>query len=184
MRIVAGVYGGRKLNVPKGRDIRPTSDKIRGAIFNMLQSRDAVVGKRVLDGFCGTGALGLEALSRGASHCTFYDKARSSLDLTQENAALLHVDDEQASFRVQNTVKIPPRSDQSYPFDLVLLDPPYHQGLIVDAIQALDCGGWLSQEAYIVCESERGLSLVVDGFSMESVKTYGEITVSLLQKSI
>ena len=73
MRIVAGIYGGRKLIVPKGRDIRPTSDKIRGAVMNMLRSRDAVEGAHVIDAFCGTGALGLEAMSQGAASCLFVD---------------------------------------------------------------------------------------------------------------
>ena len=86
MRIVAGQYGGRRLEVPKGRDIRPTSDKVRGAIFNALRSRGAVEHARVLDAFCGTGALGLEALSQGAAHL---DKSRESLELARRNAAAL-----------------------------------------------------------------------------------------------
>ncbi len=89
MRIVAGQYGGRRLEVPKGRDIRPTSDKVRGAIFNALRSRGAVENARVLDAFCGTGALGLEALSQGAAHCTFLDKAKDSLALAKVNAQAL-----------------------------------------------------------------------------------------------
>ena len=71
MRIVAGVYGGRRLQVPKGRDIRPTSDKVRGAIFNTLGGLIDFDGARVLDAFCGTGALGIESLSRGVAHCVF-----------------------------------------------------------------------------------------------------------------
>lgn len=91
MKIVAGKYGGRRLLTPKNRDIRPTSDKVRGAIFNMLASRGALEGAVVLDAFCGTGALGLEALSRGAEHCMFIDKSRTSLALTRENANVFGV---------------------------------------------------------------------------------------------
>ena len=94
MRIVAGRYGGRKLMVPKGRDIRPTSDKVRGAVFNMLDSRGAVQGALVLDAFCGTGALGFEALSRGARHCTFIDKNSESLKLCRANAQALGAEGE------------------------------------------------------------------------------------------
>ena len=89
MRIVSGQYSGRKLEVPKGRDIRPTSDKVRGAVFNALRSRGAVEDEKVLDAFCGSGALGLEALSQGASSCTFVDKSRHSLELAQRNAKAL-----------------------------------------------------------------------------------------------
>ncbi|MGB3213195.1 MAG: RsmD family RNA methyltransferase, partial [Alphaproteobacteria bacterium] len=85
MRIVSGKYGGRKIEVPKGDSIRPTSDKVRGAIFNILVSRGAVSGANVLDAFCGTGAMGLEALSRGADSCVFMDIHKPSLDVTRQN---------------------------------------------------------------------------------------------------
>ncbi|MEM7680297.1 MAG: RsmD family RNA methyltransferase, partial [Pseudomonadota bacterium] len=125
MRIVAGLYGGRRLQVPKNRDIRPTSDKVRGAIFNALASRGVVDGVRVLDLFCGTGALGLEALSRGAVYCTFVDKVRESLDLAKANTASLGAD-ELAAFLLQDATKI---SDMPEPYDLVFLDPPYGKDL-------------------------------------------------------
>ena len=87
MRIVAGQWGGRRLIEPRGRDIRPTSDKVRGAVFNMLRGYGAVEGACVLDAFCGSGALGLEALSQGAHSCVFADKDRASLDLARRNVA-------------------------------------------------------------------------------------------------
>jgi len=82
MRIISGIYGGRTLISPKDDSVRPTSDKVRGAMFNMIGSRMTMDGARVLDGFCGSGALGIEALSRGAAHCTFVDKA---VRLCEEN---------------------------------------------------------------------------------------------------
>ena len=89
MRIVSGLYGGRKIQAPKGRMVRPTTDKVRGAVFNMLQSRGLVDDAVVLDAFCGTGGMGLEALSRGAHSCTFVDSARDSLVCVKENISSL-----------------------------------------------------------------------------------------------
>ena len=93
MRITGGEFSGRILEAPKGSDIRPTSDKVRLAVFNMLNSRGLVENAIVLDAFCGTGALGLEALSWGAAHAVFIDKNRTSLDLCKRNCAALKITD-------------------------------------------------------------------------------------------
>jgi len=181
MRIVAGKYGGRKLNVPKNKDIRPTSDKIRGAVFNMLASRDGVVGGNVLDGFCGTGALGLEALSRGADMCTFMDKARDSLDLARLNAQTFGAA-EQSRFVLKDTQKIGRKTDKDDAYSLVFLDPPYAKGLISPCLQQLHQGQWLQQDAWLVCESERRAAFDLFGaFVVDLEKTYGATTVSLLR---
>lgn len=178
MRIVSGVYGGRKLAVPKGRDIRPTSDKIRGAVFNILMSRNAVDGTRVLDGYCGTGALGLEALSRGAQYCDFYDKSRDSLSLAKTNAEMLAVSE--VGFTLKDTSKI--GVCKTEPYNLVFLDPPYHKGLIAHTLDRLHQGQWLSQGAYILCESERSLALSASQcYEVVLEKTYGEIKIVLLR---
>ncbi len=177
MKIVGGIYGGRRLAVPKNRDIRPTTDKVRGAVFNMLASRDCIDGAVVLDAFCGTGALGLEALSRGAAQCTFMDKHRTSLDLARENVNALGVQD--AQFISGDATKKLFTSDQK--FSLVFLDPPYHRGLVRGTIDHLITAQILSSDAWIVCETERGAQgYVPDGFSLEQEKTYGEITVRIL----
>lgn len=117
MRIISGKYGGRRLDVPKGRDIRPTSDKVRGSIFNALISRADIEGTQVMDLFCGTGALGLEALSRGAERCLFVDKAKDSLTLARQNAADL--DEEiQADFILSDATKLRPRIESVRAVDL------------------------------------------------------------------
>jgi 16S rRNA (guanine966-N2)-methyltransferase len=157
MRIVAGEFGGRRLLVPKGRDIRPTSDKIRGAIFNSLRSRGAVTDANVLDGFCGTGALGLEALSQGALGCTFIDSAKNSLDLAKENVAALGVEN-RCQFRLKELAKIGQNTDSNNKFSLVFLDPPYNKNLLLPALTALETGGWLAPEAIVVLESEKSTS--------------------------
>ncbi len=181
MKIVSGKYGGRRLIVPKDRSIRPTTDKVRGAVFNMLVSRGAVDGVRVLDGFCGSGALGLEALSRGAQHCTFMDKARSSIDLTKENADALKAT-EFCDFSVRDATKIPENHGDMY--GLVFLDPPYQKGLIPDVLQSLISGGWLDKGAWIVCESERHFTLpVLPNLMNDHEKIYGDIKITLAQYS-
>lgn len=180
MRIVGGIYGGRRLIVPKNRDIRPTSDKVRGAVFNMLESRSAVEGAHVLDAFCGSGALGLEALSRGASRCTFFDKARTSLDLAKDNAENLQADGD-CIFKLQDCLKLSKRTSQDT-YSLVFLDPPYSYGMVSDALLILSRHGWLSSDSFVVCEMEREAgSLVSEGFSMEVEKTYGDIVVQILR---
>lgn len=183
MRIVAGLYGGRRLSVPKNRDIRPTSDKIRGAILNMLASRDAVVGAAVLDAFCGSGALGLEALSRGAASCTFMDKARDSLELARMNAQDLAAG---GVFILKDATKIGTRTQAQEPFSLVFLDPPYKMGLVGAALSALLDGGWLADGAWIVCESENRIESdflheLPTCFTAEQPKTYGDTRIVMLR---
>lgn len=183
MRIVAGIYGGRRLQVPKGRDIRPTSDKVRGAMFNTLNS---FLGgyvdfdeAHVLDAFCGTGALGLEALSRGAGACVFVDKAKASLDLARENASALGAESV-CSFKSSDAAKVHMTRDCA--FDLVFLDPPYAKGLIVPALDNLVQQGVLREGAICVLESEKGLVLELpQGFEVLKDKVYGDTGVTYLR---
>ncbi len=178
MKIVSGAYGGRRLIVPKNKDIRPTTDKVRGAIFNMLGSRGCVDGAHVLDAFCGTGALGIEALSRGAAHCTFMDKARTSLDLTRQNIEALGIEDSDVIFG-DATRAINAKPAQG--FDLILLDPPYKKGLLPMAINAIIQAGALSDDAWVMCETERSCEILGrDGLSIDAEKIYGEVKVTLL----
>jgi 16S rRNA (guanine966-N2)-methyltransferase len=180
MRIVAGLYGGRRLLSPDNRDIRPTSDKIRGAIFNSLRSRGAVEGAYVLDGFCGTGALGFEALSQGASHCVFADSSRVSLDLARENAAALGIKNE-AQFIVIDMGKYGQKSETKNKFNLVFLDPPYNKNLITPALESLDQGGCLAPDAILVVESERKFSGTFPGtYALLDEKISGETKIGFL----
>lgn len=179
MRIVAGTYGGRKLQVPEGRDIRPTSDKIRGAVMNMLRSRDAIDGAVVVDAFCGTGALGLEALSQGAASCVFVDSARESLALAKDNAAMLGVG---GTFLLKDASKIGVRPSTFGMANLIFIDPPYKKDLILPTLGALQEGGWIAQGAWIVCEAEARFEAVWPAFvSLEAEKVYGDTKIILLQ---
>lgn len=178
MRIVAGEYGGRALITPKNRDIRPTSDKIRGAIFNMLHSRGAVENVDVLDAFCGTGALGLEALSRGAAHCTFLDKSRVSLDLAKENAANLDAMD-LCDFKLRDASFL---QDTKKAYGLIFLDPPYFKALVPAALERMAGHGWIEKGAWVVCETEKKCDNVsVPDFDIDVQKTYSDIKVIILR---
>ncbi|MCK6417602.1 MAG: 16S rRNA (guanine(966)-N(2))-methyltransferase RsmD [Alphaproteobacteria bacterium] len=180
MRIVAGEFGGRRLKTPAGRDIRPTSDKIRGAIFNALRARGAVAGASVIDAFCGTGALGLEALSQGAAQCLFIDKDRAALDLALQNVQDLGVDD-RCGFLKADSAKLPLRSTSHAQATLVFLDPPYGKNFIAGALHSLQAGDWLAPQAWIVMESEK--YYIYEGLTPFFDKTYGQTRICIAQYS-
>lgn len=155
MRIVAGKHRGRQLAVPQGSDIRPTADRVREAMFNTLchgnrriGDSDSVRDALVLDGFAGTGALGLEAASRGAAHVTLMELNHDALILCRENVASLG---EQALATVLGGDCLKPvRAAQ--PCGLILLDPPYRSGMASDALAALAQAGWIAPGALCVVE--------------------------------
>ena len=183
MRITGGEYRGRLLRSPKDRTIRPTSDKVRQAIFNILGSRLDLEGVAVLDVFCGTGALGIEALSRGALCCTLMDKNGGSLALAKENFAALKID-AQHSFVLKDASKPGPKPDAIAAANLVFLDPPYKQDLIAPALSALAVSGWIAPGAYILVESEDGYDpapLAALGYDVLMVRDYGDTRVALLK---
>ena len=157
MRIVAGAWRGRALTAPPGGATRPTADRVRQALFDMLLhapwgGRERIAGAMVLDAFAGTGALGLEALSRGAEKAHFIERDRAALTALRANvaalgaAATVHVGD----------ARHPPAGPQC---GLVFLDPPYRQGLIELSLAALGAAGWLAPDALIVAESGRDEAL-------------------------
>lgn len=179
MRIVAGRYGGRRLLGPSGKDIRPTSDKVRGSIFNALASLGALEEAYVLDGFCGTGALGLEALSRGGRRCDFYDLSFEAQKLAKANAAALGLGEE-AQF-IRGDVTRAALGAQLY--DLVFFDPPYHKNLVTAAMTNLLQTAALKPGGVVVMESEKAFDPVLDGsFSVHSTKTYGDIKITIARK--
>ena len=137
MRIVAGRFKGRALKAPPDARLRPTSDKVRQAVFNILEHRDltdgfALENARVVDLFAGTGALGLEALSRGARYCLFIDDAAESRALIRDNVEALNLTGASKIWR-RDAAKLGPL-DTLAPFDLAFLDPPYRKGLLAPAL--------------------------------------------------
>src|SRR5580700_9198404 len=152
MRIVGGRLGGRILAGPKSQAIRPTSDRLRESLFNILAHGhgDPVTGARVLDLFAGTGALGLEAMSRGASFALLIDDGAEARALMRQNVEALGLGGVTRIFR-RDATKLGPVHPLE-PFSLVFLDPPYRQGLAGQALASAREGAWLSVDALIVLE--------------------------------
>ena len=125
MRVVAGEAGGRPLIAPEGTNTRPTSDRVRESIFNMLFSLGATEGSHVVDLYAGSGALGIEALSRGAASCTFVEQDRNAVAVIQENLSVLGLDDRATVVQADVLVWLERQSAEAQPFDLALIDPPY-----------------------------------------------------------
>lgn len=139
MRVVAGEAGGRPLIAPEGTNTRPTSDRVRESIFNTLFSLGATEGSRVVDLYAGSGALGIEALSRGAASCVFVEQDRNAVAVIQENLEVLGLDDRATVVQADVLQWLERQSPESPPFDLVLIDPPYADEpweALLDAVSA------------------------------------------------
>ena len=161
-----------------GAHLRPTPDRVRESLFSMLASRDVLVGTRVLDLFAGTGALGLEALSRGAREVCFVENGRVGQRLIGENIEKLRVAGETSLMRNDATRL---GSWPMAPFDLVFLDPPYGKGMGEKALVAGSAGGWFSPGATVVWE-ENAPMVAPEGFSNIETRRYGDTHVTLLER--
>jgi len=152
MRVVGGRLRGRTLAGPKSSAIRPTADRLREALFNILTHAygDPVAGARVLDLFAGTGALGIEAISRGAAFVQFVDDGAEGRALIRENVATLGLGGVTRIFR-RDATKLGP-AHPGEPFSLVFLDPPYGKNLAAAALDSAHAGGWLAPNALVVVE--------------------------------
>ncbi|MBY6157735.1 16S rRNA (guanine(966)-N(2))-methyltransferase RsmD [Pseudooceanicola nitratireducens] len=183
MRIVGGTFRGRRLAAlgkgDAGAHLRPTSDRVRESLFSMLEGGrfgDPIDGGRVLDLFAGTGALGLEALSRGAAQVTFVDDGRVAQKLLAENIATLGLRDATRIIRA-SALRLPPAEDAA---QLIFLDPPYGKDLGPKALAAARAQGWIAPDALIVWE-ERGPQDPPEGFTLLEHKTYGDTVMTLLR---
>lgn len=182
MRIIGGRSRGLKLAEVGAGDpaahLRPTSDRVREAIFNLVVNGgygNPVQGARVLDLFAGTGALGLEALSRGALHSTFVESGKVALGLLTRNIALMRAEGETTVLR-RDVLAIGVNPGPT--FDLVFLDPPYGKGLGEAALKAALAGGWLVPQALVVWE-EGSAPVPPQGFQLEDQRKYGDTLVTI-----
>ncbi len=178
MRIIAGLWRGRPLVAPKGDDTRPTADRTREALFSMLVSRiGSFEDLRVADLFAGSGALGLEALSRGAAHCTFVEHDRAALDSLRTNMTKLGA---VGDVRAQSVLAL---GGVPHPFDLIMMDPPYGTGAGSVALDKLGRLGWIGPATIISIETSKKETIEVKGFETEVVREYGRARITLLRAS-
>ncbi len=178
MRIIAGAWRGRPLKAPEGESTRPTSDRAREALFSMLTSRlGSFEGLRVLDLFSGTGALGLEALSRGAAHVTFVETDRAAVATLKANIATLGAGT-RATVITQSAESL---GKSSLACDLLLLDPPYGSGLAGPALTRAVAQGWVAPYALVSVETGKGEIVAVPGFTGEAPRGHGKAYLHLLR---
>jgi len=172
MRLVAGRFKGRVLAAPEGMTTRPTADRVRESLFNILAHGEPPLrGARVADIFAGSGALGLEALSRGAAHVSFFEMAPAALSVIAANVKKLGCEKETALLR-QDATK-PPKAAE--PCQFLLLDPPYKSGLAAPALVALSAQGWIAPDARIIVEVAAAESFAspLPDFAVTDERKYG-----------
>jgi 16S rRNA (guanine966-N2)-methyltransferase len=184
MRIVAGSFRGRPIAAPRGRATRPTADRARQALFNVLEHAAwsfSLEGARVLDLFAGSGALGLEALSRGAGFCLFVDTDDDAREAIRNNAEGLGVAP-LIRFEAKDAARLGARPADQPPFSLAFLDPPYGADLLAPALAGLAAGGWLEPDATLVAEQASAAPpLKAQDFALLGERRWGAARVSFLR---
>lgn len=177
MRIIAGEWRGRPLAAPKGDATRPTADRTREALFSMLASRlGSFADLAVADLFAGSGALGLEALSRGAGSCLFVEQDRAALDALRANILTLRAAN--AEVRAGSVLALGPAR---VPLDLIMMDPPYGTGAGAVALDKLGRLGWAGPGTWISIETARDETVDVAGFAVDATRVHGKARVTLLR---
>lgn len=182
MRITGGSLRGRNLVAPDDDRMRPTSDRVRQAIFNILLHNDfgvgfSVEGAKVIDLFAGTGALGIEAISHGAAFALLVDDSAESRALIRTNVEALGLTGVTKIWRRGATDLGPLNTGSGGPFQLAFLDAPYRKGLTERALNALRNGGWLAPSAVIVAETAADEIFAAEGFTAPDTRVYGETAV-------
>lgn len=184
MRIISGIYKGKRLFTPADESVRPTSDMTRESLFNLLMHGDYegfhIIGKPVADLCCGTGAIGLEALSRGAAHCLFVDQAKASLTLAEKNAQ--HVGaGAHAAFHLADIAQL---GNAPRPSSVVFLDAPYHSAFLPRTLEALLAKNWLLPHGLLVVEqAKHEPAYEVNGLTLLDNRNYGKASLRIYQKN-
>ncbi|NBI65420.1 16S rRNA (guanine(966)-N(2))-methyltransferase RsmD [Pseudoflavonifractor sp. 60] len=182
MRIISGSARGRKLREPQGVDTRPTTDKVKESLFNIIQFE--LEGRRVLDLFAGTGQLGLEALSRGAEHCTFVDQRKESAALVRENIKLCRFEDRSRFVQGEAQAFLTSCLNRER-FDIVFLDPPYKTDLLKQCLEKIARFDILREYGIIVCESgmEWTLPALEPPYEAGREYRYGQIKLTVCRRA-
>ena len=174
MRVITGQARGRRLISPEGYDVRPTTDKVKESLFNIIQFR--LSGAVVLDLFAGSGQLGIEALSRGAEKAVFVDSSRKSLDVVKKNIELCKFTSIAQTHLLDATAFLRTNREK---FDIVILDPPYHKNLCISALELL--GDAVNEDNVVICEtqSDEDLPEAVGSFIIDRVYSYSSIKLTV-----
>lgn len=180
MRVISGLARGRKLKEPQGMDTRPTTDKVKESLFNIIQFE--LEGRRVLDLFAGTGQLGLEALSRGAEHCTFVDQRREAAALVKENIRLCRFEDRTRVAQEEAQWFLRSCGER---FDVIFLDPPYKTDLLNQCIEKIAAFDILREHGIIVCESGADWSVptLTPPYEAGREYRYGQIKLTVCRRA-
>ena len=179
MRVVAGRYGGRRLTAPPGQGTRPTSDRVREALFSILGAADAVDGARVLDLYAGSGALGIEALSRGADGAVFVERDARAADVLRGNLEALGITAEQAELRRADVpAALRDARTRGETYDLALCDPPYRLAAGLGASLSEMLAPVLTPRARVVCESDRRAPIDLD-LHLTDERRYGDTLIRI-----
>jgi 16S rRNA (guanine966-N2)-methyltransferase len=177
MRIISGLWRSRPIIAPKGDTTRPTADRTRETLFSMLVSRLGLFDElSVLDLFAGSGALGLEALSRGAARCMFVEQDRAALDALDANITKLGA----GSISEVRRSSVMALGSALSPFDIIFMDPPYGSGVGVVALDKLNRLGWIAPSTWISVETGANEEVAVAGFTAETVRNVGKARLHLL----
>lgn len=187
MRIIAGSLKGRAIRTPEGANTRPTSDRARESLFNVLAHADwapGLEGLRVIDAFAGSGALGFEAISRGAAFCLFVETEATARGCIRDNVEAFQLFGNTRIHRRSATDLGPKPAGLGNPFDLVFMDPPYRQGLVPLALEQLASGQWLTPDALIVAETGSDEPAAqAEGWTTVDERLYGAARVSFLRRA-
>ena len=177
LRVVSGIYRRRKLLAPNSKDVRPTKDRIREAIFSALGN---IEGFSFLDLYAGSGAMGIEALSRGASYAAFVDINKESIDCIKDNLLSLNIKEGYNIYRDLDTNVLKQFQENKRSFDIVFLDPPYKKGKYEDIIRFIISNELINKGGIIVCESGHPINIDESQFSKCKTYKYGEINIYIL----
>lgn len=178
MRVISGSARGKVLESVPGMDTRPTTDRVKESVYNILQFR--VMGASILDLFAGTGQMGIEALSRGASHAVFVDQAPQAISVIRKNIAAARVQPRAEIIQAGYRQALERLSEQK--FDIIFLDPPYGGELLNSALKAVELFDILSVDGIIICESSIGDKVICpDGFAVRKTYQYGTIRLTTME---
>ena len=152
LRVISGKARGLKLDTPKNQDVRPTTDRVKESLFNMINSY--IMDSNILDLFAGTGSLGIECLSRGAKNCVFVDKSKDSINIVRSNVKKARVENESTILNVDFKDAVKRLSTQNQKFDVIFMNPPYYENMFIECLKSIDKFNLLDEDGIIVVEHD------------------------------